>query len=578
MKTARFKKIFHALEYAGTQGVKEEDAVARIVMVNRLSLAFGVVILIIAPVMLYYLKSPASIAVAITAEFIINCGVIWLNHRQRHTAAALVLYFLQCIAIVYFGFLLGKLLQLQFTIVFLLSIIYLIFREANLRRIAFVSALVVLGLLEASYYFNDADSVIPISYNTAYTIHLLVVLAVLYIIIVVSKPYIRSNDINAALKRANDFKRVFVYQVIHEMRTPLNAIFGVAQLLKKEVRRDPALKSVEGLTDQLLAASNNARSIVNDVMDMALIESGQMETIHDNVFHLQPFFANTVELNRVVALSRQMKIHLRIDDMPPIIHGDSLKLIQITTNLLANAIKYGEKGSTIELRIHGLGDTWQLAVSNSGANISPEKLATIFDPFVTDKHNKQTEGTGLGLYIVKNKVEAMGGSVGAASPAGGDTVFTVTLPLRAGTVDEIPEEEKTPEITDLHEAEVYIAEDNELSATLLSRLLRQTGCRVTVAVNGLELLQQVEKKQPDIIILDYHMDVMNGEETLQYLKEDPMLRHIPVIVATGDAFIESREALEAAGADAFIEKPIDHKRLLQLLQKHLHRSNEELKE
>ncbi|AWO01562.1 hypothetical protein DLD77_07560 [Chitinophaga alhagiae] len=573
----RLKTLFRWLVKAGTAPLKDEEAVARVVMVNKLSLAFGGVILIIAPVMLWFLNGMPSIFIAISAEFVINCGVIYLNHRRRYKAASLVLYFLQCMAIVYFGFLLGKLLQLQFTIVFLLSIIYLIFKEDLLRRIAFISALVVLALLEASYYFHDTEPVIPISTNTAYVIHLLVVLAVLYIIVVVSKPYVRSNDINAELKRANDFKRVFVYQVIHEMRTPLNAIFGVAQLLKKEIRLNEELKTVEPLTDQLLAASNNARNIINDVMDMAQIESGQTEQISENVFRLKPFFAHAIEMNKVVARSRNMQLRLSIEHMPEIITGDSLKLIQVTTNLLANAIKYGEKNTVVLLKITGHKKTWSISVINEGPGITPEKLAVIFDPFITDKR-KYTEGTGLGLYIVKNKVEAMGGTVGVESPPGKPTVFTATLPLQQGREEDIPAEEKQPEVSNLNNIDVFIAEDNELNALLLSRLLKQIGCNVSIAHNGLELLQLVEKDMPDVIILDYHMDVMDGEETLRYLKKDPQLKEIPVIVATGDAFLDSREALEAAGADAFIEKPIDHRRLLQLLQKHLHRNNGELQE
>ena len=565
------------LARAGTQGIKDEDAVSRIVMVNKLSLAFGGIILIIAPVLLYFLKGRPTIMIAITAEFLINCSVIYLNHRRHYNAASLILYFLQCIAIVYFGFLLGKLLQLQFTIVFLLSIIFLIFKEDFLRKLAFFSALLVLGCLEASYYFNDAEPLIPISYNTAYVIHLMVVLAVLFIIVVVSKPYVKSNDINAALKRANDFKRVFVYQVIHEMRTPLNAIFGVAQLMKKEVRQDPRLKTVEPLTDQLLSATHNARNIINNVLDMAQIESGQTEIIHENAFHVEPFFANIIEMNKVVARSRNIQLRLVLEQMPEVIIADPLKLIQVTTNLLANAIKYGDKNSAITLAAIGGKANWRLQVSNVGPHIPPEKRAIIFDPFVTDK-NKYTEGTGLGLYIVKNKVEAMGGTITVDSSPGLPTVFTAVLPLCVGHEEDLAAEEAIPEITDLGEVHVMIAEDNELNAMLLSRLLDQMGCQVTVAHNGLELLELVKKTIPDAIILDYHMEIMDGEETLLHLKDNALLKDIPVIVATGDAFIESREALLAAGADAFIEKPVDHRALLQLLQKQLHRSNEELQE
>lgn len=565
---------FHSVIDAGTAGVEDEEAVMRIRMVNKLSFTFGIMILIIAPIMLYFLKGSRSILIPISVEFLINASVIWLNHRRKYVTASLILYFLQCFAIVYFGFLLGRLLQLQFTIVFLLSVIYLIFKEAALRRIAFIAALVVLACLEASYYFHDTEPVLPISYNTAYVIHLMVVLGVLFIIVVVSKPYVRSKDINAALRRADNFKRVFVYQVIHEMRTPLNAIFGVAQLLRKEIRHD---KSIGPLTEQLLSATNNARNIINNVLDMAQIESGQTETLRETTFLVRPFFSNLVAVNSVVAASREMQLELDVINMPAAMTADSLKLIQVATNLLANAIKYGEQKSIVRLIISGEQRNWKMQVVNSGPNISPEKLPVIFDPFITDKKG-YTEGTGLGLYIVKNKVAAMQGRIEVESPPGGETVFTVTLPLREAQEADVPVVETHPEISDLGNIRVYIAEDNELNARLLKRLLENTGCEVQIAQNGQELLLQVKKSLPDIIILDYHMEIMDGRETLIHLKCDPELSGIPVIVATGDAFVESRDALIEAGANAFIEKPIDHRVLLELLQKYRHHNNSELQE
>jgi len=563
---------------AGTQGVDDFELVKRIVLVNKLSLAIAAIMLIIAPIVCIFLIWKVSILMAFIIEFAINCSVILLNYHKKHLAASLTLYYNQCVAIIFFGFLLGGVLQLQFTIVFLISIIYLILKEYNLRKICFIAAITTLVVLQLCYYFQAHQPLVAISYDTGFIIQSLVIGGVLILMIIISKTYVRSNDTNQELEKTNHFKKMFVYQVTHEMRTPLNAIYGVAQLLRREIKLDTNLKPIENLTDQLLAASNITRNIINNVLDMAEIETGKMESPMEGAFPVKSFFEKVIEVNKIVARSRCIQLKLFVDQMPQVLIGDTLKLNQIITNLLANAIKFADKNTFILLKVTGLEEgIWRMQVINQGATISPQRLNMIFDPFITIKA-KSMEGTGLGLYIVKNKVQSMQGTIEIESMGDGLTTFTVKLPLRAGTWEDVPVEEMEDDIKDLSNIHVMIAEDDEMNAMLLSNFLRHIGCRVTYTINGLELLQKVEKEIPDVIILDSYMPVMNGEETLLYLRNVPEFRSIPVIVATGDAFKDSREAFIAAGANAFIEKPIDHKALLQALRIHLHHNNEELQE
>ncbi|WP_164714376.1 ATP-binding response regulator [Chitinophaga rhizosphaerae] len=568
----RFRHYFYQQVVAGTVRVQDPEDVARIIMVNKLSLTFGFIILLIAPVLLYLVKMHWLVGAVLLAEFMLNACVVPLNAKGHFRQAAMLMYLVQCCSIVVFGFLLGPLLQLEFTVVFLLSIIYQIFREASLRFWAFIAAIAVLLLVEVAYYFGKEEVLLlKLDPTAAFIIHVMVVFAVLVIVIAVSQPLVKSNDVNSQLRRANDFKRVFVYQVIHEIRTPLNAVFGVAQLLKKEIRQNKDLHPVEPLTDQLMSAAISAKNIVSNVLDMAAIESGKMESSSEDIFEVEPFFTNILNMNKVVAAGRQMRLRLEVENMPPVIAGDSLKLIQVTTNLVANAIKYGDKGKEILVRLTGSPPNWTIAVINEGPAIPPEKMSLIFEPFVTEK-SRYTEGTGLGLFIVRNKVTAMGGTIGVESGEGVSTVFTVTLPLREARAEDLHREEAPKEQIMFPGVKVAVAEDNELNAFLLRRMLSQSGAEVFMSRNGLELIQQVEHHLPDIIILDKHMDIMDGEEALIRLKSHTSTRRIPVILTTGDVFVETRKNLEAAGADAIIEKPIDFRALATVMQQLLDRS------
>ncbi|TWF33918.1 signal transduction histidine kinase [Chitinophaga polysaccharea] len=572
----RLKTVFRKITKTGTEGVNDDELVARIKLVNTLSLVLATLIFIVGTTFII-ITPQLSIIIPSSIEFFATLFTIYLNHKRRYWAAAASTFLIQCVASVYFGILLSNIIELQAMIIFLISIIYLIFQDRPTRRVALVVAICILTMLE-TYYHYHLVSTIPLNIHAAYIFRLSAMFGVLTLIIVVSRPYIHSNDFNKQLKRSNHFKKIFVYQVTHELRTPLNAIYGVAQLLKREIKLDENLKSIELLIDQLLLASNHTRNIVNDVLDMAQIESGNTETTSNEAFEITPFIEKLVDVSRVIAKSRNIKIKLSISEMPQVIIGDALKLNQVATNLLGNAIKYSDKGSTINCYITGNQTTWSLHIVNMGNHIPEEKLKTIFDPFTTDKR-KYTEGAGLGLYIVQNKVNSMNGTITAESSPSGINSFKVVLPLTAGSLEDIQldilEEDAIIDLSDIH---VIVAEDNEMSAMLVSRFLKQIGCSVCLTANGSEVLEACQKRIPDIIIMDYHMDIMDGKDTLIRLKRNPLLKKIPVIIATGDAFLESRDQMIAAGASAFVEKPLDYKSLVKILNQQLHPLSGELQE
>ena len=572
----RLKNFFSFLQNAGTEQITDEDEKRRIILVNTISMAICVLLVLITPVFYALTDKPDIIIYPVILDFIVTFSVILFNLKKKYLAASVTIYVIQCASIMYFGILLSNVVALEAMIIFLISIIYLIFKEERYRRMCLVIAISTLAMMEISYYFNLFPP-IPLSYNTTFIMHALVISGILVLIIIVSKPYVKSNDTNKALKLANHFKKVFVHQVTHEMRTPLNAIYGVAQLLKRQIMLNDQFKSLETLVDQQLDAINNTRNIINNVLDMAQIESGVISQSEKEHFLLKPFFYKIAEVNKVMGRTRNIRIKLSIEQMPDVLYDDVLNLHQIITNLLANALKYADRNSVVELKITGMSNKWSLQVINQGPVITPEKQELIFNPFVTDK-SKYIEGTGLGLYIVSGKVKSMGGNISLSSDATG-TIFTVSLPLTEGNIELIKEEKEEEEMwDDLGHINVMLAEDNELSAQLLSRMLTQIGCNTTWVKNGVELLRQVGKHIPDIIIMDYHMEVMDGEQTLYHLKQVPAYKNIPVIISTGDAYAETRDAFLKAGADAFIEKPINYSSLIKVLKMHLHHNSQELLE
>jgi signal transduction histidine kinase/ActR/RegA family two-component response regulator len=569
------KEYIKKIILTGTQGITEEEQKKRIMLVNSLSLVLGLLITVVG-ILFYLMSEQLSILIPASAELAFTCSAIYLNHRGKYLAAALTTFLVQCAASVYFGLLLSNIIELQAMIIFLISIIYLLFKNIYIRRGALVLAVLILGLLETCYHYQ-MTSTIPLNVHQAFAFRILAMAGVLILIILVSKPYVDSNDLNQQLKRSNYFKKIFVYQVTHELRTPLNAIYGVAQLLKREIKLDEHLKGIAPLVDQLLAASNNTRNIVNNVLNMAQIESGNSECLSKEAFDLQIFLEKIVDVNKVIARTRNIRLQLAIHDMPQVIYCDMLNLSQIVTNLLGNAIKYADKNTVVKLEVKGLNDQWTMKVSNYGPVIPASKLESMFDPFMTDK-SKYTEGTGLGLYIVKNKVGSMNGAIAVNSIAPGITTFTITLPLQAGRPEDIGHENEEAVERDLSDIHVIVAEDNEMNAMLISRFLKQIGCSVALVTNGLEVLDEINNCFPDIIIMDYHMNMMDGKETLIHLQQDETLKSIPVIIATGDAFTESREELLAEGANAFIEKPIDYKSLQKIIHQQLHHVSGELQE
>ena len=553
----------------GTSGIMDEEEFTRIKLVNRLCIVAAVVVALVGCILCSILSWRPFIVYPLSAEFLLNALVLLLNYKRKYVAAAFLLYLLQCVMIAYLSIALGPLLQLELVIILLIAITYLIFKKKLYRIIAVVAALADLVILEIVYRYNYSHYKIPVSESAAFVIHLFVLLAVIGVILMVSTPYVKSHDTNAELKRANHFIRFFVAQITHELRTPLDSIHRVTQLLRSEIRKDEALKKIQPLVDIGWTVSSNARNIVNNVLDLAEIEAGKTPTIVVEPFRVGLFLERILDIHQVIAEREDMTLEYTVDkEMPEVIFGDPLNTHQILTNLMANAFKYGSKGGIVRITVKKQAAAWQLIVSNTGPGIPKENIDSIFEPFFTGRVG-QIEGSGLGLFIVRSKLNSMKGTIHVESVPGTITTFTVTLPLQEGNARDLPptpgadsEAAAEAQHTTLRNIRVLVAEDDKLTSYLYSRFLKDMGCSFIIVKNGLELIQLAQEKCPDwcpdIIILDGHMPVLNGEETIKRLKRLPDLNHIPIIVTTGDIYSDTVRSMLDAGADDYLKKPIDH--------------------
>lgn len=369
--------------------------------------------------------------------------------------------------------------------------------------------------------------------------------------------------------RANRAKSDFLSRMSHDLRTPLNAILGFAQLLELDMLNPEHLESI----GQIRRGGAHLLGLINEVLDIARIESGHLSLSPEPVL-IGEIVQNVVDLTRPLAAQRNIVVE---DDAAGVCGGrhllaDRQRLTQILLNLLSNAVKYNRDGGRVRLTCEDAPDgRLRITVSDTGAGIRPEKLQLLFQPFERlGAEQTSIEGTGLGLVLSKGLAEAMGGTLGVESEVDRGSTFWVELALvdpavepavsstRARPNGPVPDSGVTGTV-------LYI-EDNSSNRQLMERLLaRRPGVRLRGAGQGQAGLDLARIDRPDLILLDLHLPDMSGEEVLRRLWEDPQTRAIPVAVLSADATPAQARRLRAAGAMAYLTKPLDVNEVLQLL-------------
>jgi PAS domain S-box-containing protein len=370
-------------------------------------------------------------------------------------------------------------------------------------------------------------------------------------------------------ERASRAKSDFLSRMSHDLRTPLNAILGFAQILEMDALSPEQAEGVQ----QILRGGVHLLELINEVLDIARIEAGQLSLSPEPV-RVGEVVAHVVNLVRPLGAARRISISAKPDrDAALHVHADRQRLTQILMNLVSNAVKYNRDGGRVDVSSETRGHVVRISVVDTGAGIPPEKMALLFKPFARlGAEQSPIEGTGLGLAVSKGLTEAMAGSIGVDSRVDAGTTFWVEFPRTAVAEPRRPAVTAEAAAASIPGAAgiVLYVEDNRSNIRLLERLLaRRPDVRLLTAMTGQAALDMVARERPDLILLDLHLPDMKGEEVLRRLWADPGTRLIPVAVLSADATTAQKQRTLAAGAVAYLTKPLDLDRLLRLLDDRL---------
>ncbi len=396
----------------------------------------------------------------------------------------------------------------------------------------------------------------------------------------------RTQDLQVALHAAEESVRAkssFLANMSHEVRTPMNGIVGMCELLgTSELDEDQkeCVKTIRDCGDQLVR-------LISDILDYSKVESGKL-SLESRTFDLVACMADVCRLERAAVHSKPVSVELVIHSgVPKFCTSDELRLRQILLNLIGNAIKFTKEGSvTLDasvpttpptLPLPQPGMMWiELDVIDTGIGIPEDKINKLFRPFtqVDSSTTRHFGGTGLGLAICKSLAELMGGSIRLESSYGKGTTFHVLLPIipmqaEASVIDE--SETKTQVIKNLgetHPLRILVVEDNPVNQRVIARMLKQQGYSADITNNGVEALEKVHGQFYDLVLCDLQMPEMDGFETTAKLLEKYGSSPRPLIVAlTANAMAEDREACLKAGMDDYLSKPVKGTDLQAVLSK-----------
>ena len=384
-----------------------------------------------------------------------------------------------------------------------------------------------------------------------------------------------------ALRRAEEGSRAkssFLFAMSHDLRTPMNAIIGYAELMEahwgeKEVTTN-YLQKLKGASQFLLA-------LIGNVLEIARIESGK-ETLNEAPWNLMKL-EETLDILLDGEISRkQLTVNRNVNIRHANVYCDALKIREIIMNLLSNAVKYTSEGGKIVLDIEEKPSaldgfmTLQIRVSDNGIGISKEYVPYIFDAFTRERSSSESGiiGTGLGLRIVKSFVDLMNGDISVKSEPGKGTCFTVEISCRKVPEEELQQQmEEQPENVSLAGRRLLLAEDNGLNAEIAMTILQDADAEVELAADGkiaVDKLKDVPVGYYDAILMDIQMPNMNGYEATKAIRKLTDERaKIPIIAMTANAFEEDRQAALAAGMDDYVAKPVEISELFRTIMKNL---------
>lgn len=447
-------------------------------------------------------------------------------------------------------------------------------------------------------YQNRPRLQIAIAYILGFTIEYVLVCVTLYFVVKRAKHMMEERY---SAQEANRMKSEFLSKMSHEIRTPMNAIIGMSDAaLRKDM--DEELRHYITI---IKSSSTGLLEIVNDILDLSKVEAGKLSIIQDT-YSTKALTDDITALINARNIDKKVPVYYHIqENMPPYLVGDVVRIKQVMLNYASNAIKYTSSGQidvTIRCGIYEPDpfgknrDSHALltfSVEDTGQGIRKEDLKQLFTMYgqVDSRKNYGKEGTGIGLAISKYFIEEMGGTVRADSTYGKGSLFSFVLPQKLGTAPKTEmSESKSANTKSTGESSasscvssadsllftaknsrILLVDDNDINREVVKVMLEPVGLTIDEACDGQEAVAMVSKTSYDLILMDSHMPVMNGEEATARIRkvEQSSGEHIPIIALTADAISGVRERLLDSGMDDYIEKPIDRAILFKTLRKYL---------
>ena len=424
------------------------------------------------------------------------------------------------------------------------------------------------GKVTLTEYIKDNLLVVSIGFIGAV---LVIVWIIVYLLIKARKAQIQAEKANAA-------KSDFLFNMSHDIRTPMNALLGYNELMKRELT-DPKLLDYQEKMEQ---SGNLLLSIINNVLDMARIESGKVELDEDYV-KIRDIYQGIYKIFQVEAEKKGIHLEMEYDVQHEHVICDETKNREIFLNLISNAVKYTVSGGRVTIRITELDCDREdyvrirTQVIDTGIGMSEEFLPFLFDAFARERNTTvgKVAGTGLGMPIIKKYIDMMGGTIEAESKLGEGSKFTVTLEYRIA--DKSYYEQDTEKSSDMDETDringkhVLLAEDNDLNAEIAEFILEDMGLMVDRVEDGVQCVARIEQKPAgtyDLILMDIQMPNMDGYKATQAIRRlaDKEKSGIPIIAMTANAFEEDRKKALEKGMNGHIAKPVDIEKMRKILQ------------
>ncbi|MEJ8742371.1 ATP-binding protein [Mediterraneibacter sp. HCN-7094] len=377
---------------------------------------------------------------------------------------------------------------------------------------------------------------------------------------------------------ANEAKTRFLFNMSHDIRTPMNAIIGFSELLEKHIDEKDKVTYYIG---KIKSSSSLLLSLINYVLEMARIESGKADLRLDTG-HFQELRDSLQTVFEPALKEKGLTYSTHLDIQHPYIVYDKTKTSEILLNIVGNSIKYTPRGGHIRLDISEIPSersdvaTYRMIIEDTGIGMSEEYLPHIFEEFTREHTSTENKiaGTGLGLPIVKSLVDLMGGTIQIESKVNEGTKTTIQIPFLIATQEQIEESQTySPYLVTNHALgkRILMAEDNKLNAEIAETILQENGFEVDCVEDGCQCLALLQEKPEDyygLILMDIQMPNLNGYETTRLIRNLKNQRAtIPIIAMTANAFDEDKKKAFAAGMNAHIAKPIDVEVLLHTLEK-----------